>query len=101
MFHRALQTLSAIFGRRPATGLSVCLYTRAGCCACTEAKAILEGAGHRFGYVLTILDVDADEELNRLYGEQVPVVTVGGKIRFRGSVNKVLLIRLLRKDLDA
>jgi hypothetical protein len=41
-------------------------------------------------------DVDDDPELASQYGESVPVVTVNGKIRFRGRVNPVLLERLFR-----
>ena len=37
-------------------------------------------------------------ELVALYGEQVPVVTVDGKVRFRGGVNRVLLQRLLEAE---
>jgi glutaredoxin len=101
MIRRFLQSWYALFGRRRNGGLSVCLYTRAGCCACNDAKAILDRALCRFGYVLTTIDVDTDPMLTRLYGLEVPVVTVAGRVRFRGRVNEVLLIRLLRGELGS
>jgi len=42
------------------------------------------------------VDVDSDSGLRSLHGEWVPVVEMGGKVRFRGRVNRVLLRRLLR-----
>ena len=42
--------------------------------------------------------MDTDGELVARYGEWVPVVTVNGKVRFRGGVNPVLLERLLRAE---
>jgi len=40
-------------------------------------------------------DVDTSPEWIAAYGECVPVVTVNGKVRFRGNVNEVLLKRVL------
>ena len=39
-----------------------------------------------------------DAELRALHGDWVPVVTVDGKVRFRGGVNPRLLERLLRAE---
>jgi hypothetical protein len=44
------------------------------------------------------IDVDSDPELAAEFGESVPVVTVNGKVRFRGCVSPVLLDRLLRME---
>jgi glutaredoxin len=71
------------------------LYTRQGCHLCEDALQSLEAARLRHGFRLSIVDVDSDPQLVHEYGEQVPVVTVAGKVRFRGQVNPVLLERLL------
>jgi hypothetical protein len=42
-------------------------------------------------------DIDAEWELVRAYGECGPMVTIDGKVRFRGAVNRVLLERLLSR----
>jgi hypothetical protein len=74
------------------------MYTRQGCHLCETAWQRLEEARRRHGFALTAEDVDADPRLAAAYGECVPVVTVNGKVRFRGAVNPVLLERLLRAE---
>ena len=54
----------------------VTLYTRAGCGLCDEMKAQLE----KRGYQVSEVDVDADPELKREYGLDVPVAFVDGKL---------------------
>jgi glutaredoxin len=73
------------------------MYTRHGCHLCEEAWRLLECQRQRYGFVLEAADVDADPELAARYGLEVPVITVDGKVRFRGIVNPHLLERLLRK----
>jgi hypothetical protein len=63
---------------------------------CEDAWAALCAARRRFDFVLTAVDVDGDPALAARYGEQVPVVEIDGRVRFRGRVNRVLLERLLR-----
>ncbi len=82
--------------RRAGPQRQVVLYTRQGCHLCDEAHAVLERTRARFPFALEVVDVDTDEELVRLHGLHVPVVTVDGQVRFRGRVNPVLLTRLLR-----
>jgi glutaredoxin len=75
--------------------LNLVLYTRAGCHLCETARQILDEAHHRYGFALEAIDIDASSDLAKRYGECVPVVTVNGKLRFRGAVNPVLLRRIL------
>ncbi len=88
--------------RRPARcePLRLVLYTRHGCHLCEVAQEQLRRAQLRCRFVLQIADIDNDPELAARYGEQVPVVTVNGKLRFRGAVNPVLLNRLLRVEAE-
>ncbi|MGL4551744.1 MAG: glutaredoxin family protein [Gemmataceae bacterium] len=79
-----------------ARGVEVVMYTRAGCHLCEEAWAVLEAERGRFGFTLRRADVDADTLLAERFGQDVPVVTVGGAVRFRGRVNPALLRRALR-----
>jgi glutaredoxin len=73
----------------------VVMYTRQGCHLCEQAWQQLEQARQRHGFSLRQVDVDGDPQLVRAYSECVPVVTIDGKLRFRGVVNRVLLERLL------
>jgi glutaredoxin len=85
-------------GRERLGHLNVVMYTRRGCHLCDAAWEQLEAARRHYGFALAARDVDADAALAAQYGECVPVVTVNGKVRFRGAVNPVLLERLLRAE---
>jgi glutaredoxin len=67
------------------------LYSRQGCHLCDEAAEVLARCGVSFEKV----DIDAEADLARHYGECVPVVVIGGRERFRGRVDELLLRRLL------
>jgi glutaredoxin len=89
---------SYFFGRRPLqrrADLTFVFYTRRGCHLCDVAWQILDEARHRHGFALESVDVDSAEDLVSRYGTCVPVVTVNGRLRFRGAVNPVLLQRIL------
>ncbi len=70
----------------------VLLFTRAGCHLCDDALGILM----RHGLNPTTVDIDDSPELRQRYDTCVPVVVIDGKERFRGTVNEVLLKRLIR-----
>lgn len=95
-----LPTLMRWLGRaipqRP--DLKFIMYTRKGCGLCEEAWELLESYRRQHGFHLEAVDVDDSAELKAQYGECVPVVTVNGKLRFRGRVSPVLLERLLRGE---
>jgi glutaredoxin len=75
--------------------VEIVMYTRQGCHLCEEAWQLLERERQRHAFTLRQIDVDSDPQLQREYGECVPVVTVDGRVRFRGRINPVLLRRLL------
>jgi glutaredoxin len=92
---KAKNWLAAIAGPRGPVHHAV-IYSRAGCTCCDKAMAVLEKAGRRHVLHVSIVDVDSDPALVAEHGEHVPVVTIDGKVRFRGQVNEVLLERLLK-----
>jgi glutaredoxin len=71
--------------------MDVVLYTRQGCHLCDEALALLK----RHGLNPSLVDIDADSDLQAQFDHCVPVVTIDGKVRFRGLVNETLLKRML------
>jgi glutaredoxin len=101
---RAIKIISSWWTRlwsgttTPSQPLQVTLYTRQGCHLCTDAEGHLRAAQGRYGFKLHIEDIDQRPELAALYGEEVPVIMVDGRVRFRGIVNRVLLNRLLRAE---
>ena len=73
---------------------AVVVYTRAGCHLCDEAAQLL-GA---YGLAASFSDIDADPQLRALHTDWVPVVEIGGRIRFRGRIDPVLLERIVRTE---
>ena len=67
------------------------LYTRKSCQLCDEAKEILE----MYGFSIHEIDIDKQTKLLEKYDTCVPVVEIDGKVRFRGTINEVLLVRLI------
>jgi len=88
--------LARLWRRSPrAEHLTFTLYTRAQCCCCHKALDVLKEAQGRFGFAIEEVDIDGDPDLVARYDTEVPVVSLSGKVRFRGVVNPALLGRLL------
>jgi hypothetical protein len=83
---------------RPRAPIAVHLYTRQGCHLCTAAREQIARIHERYPLTFTQTDVDTDADLAARFGAWVPVLVVNGKVRFRGTVNPVLLERLFRAE---
>jgi glutaredoxin len=66
--------------------LEVVLYEGAGCGLCARALALLEAEAPRLGFALRRVAIDGDDELERRYRIDLPVVLVDGEIAFMGAV---------------
>jgi len=60
-------------GRAP----SLTVYSRTYCHLCDEMLAVLKPLQARYGFELQVIDVDSDPQLERRYGELVPVLAHG------------------------
>jgi predicted thioredoxin/glutaredoxin len=69
----------------------VVLVTRKGCHLCDQALALLR----ELGLEPETADVDADDELFRLYDWRVPVVLVDGAVAAEGTIDSAGLHRAL------
>ena len=69
------------------------LVTRHGCHLCDEALALLQELGKE----PELADVDADEELFRVYDWRVPVVLVDGAVVAEGKIKKDVLQQALKR----
>lgn len=67
------------------------LVTRRGCHLCEDAEAGLRDLGATFEAV----DVDADEELLRLYDFRVPVLLANGRVVLEGRLDRERLAAAL------
>jgi glutaredoxin len=73
------------------------LYTRAGCGLCEQAETNLQALAYRYEAV----DVDRDPALRARYGDDVPVLADGERVRLRGVLSRgrlsTLKVQLLRE----
>ena len=58
---------------------SVTIYSRHNCHLCEVAKEVVESARNEAEFELEVIFIDGDAELEKLYGEEVPVTMINGK----------------------
>jgi glutaredoxin len=75
----------------------VTIYSRTGCHLCEDALAVLASLKDELNFEISEVLIDNDEELQRLYSEQIPVTHIDGvhhdywrvdPERFRSSLEK-------------
>ena len=71
--------------------MKVVLVTRQSCHLCDEALSLLQN----LGVDPELADVDADDELHRLYDFRVPVVLLDGAVAAEGKITRDQLLRVL------
>jgi len=58
--------------------VTVQVYSRHGCHLCESALATLEALQEELDFVIDEIFIDADQELEDKYGEQIPVILING-----------------------
>jgi glutaredoxin len=75
----------------------VTVYSRHGCHLCEDAVRTLEGMREELAFEIEIIYIDDNPELEKLYGNEVPVIHINGEHhdfykvdpeRFRTSLEK-------------
>ena len=75
----------------------VTVYSRHGCHLCENAVNTLEGMREELAFTIEVIYIDGNPELEKLYGEQIPVTHIDGQHhdfwrvdpeRFRSSLVK-------------
>jgi glutaredoxin len=75
----------------------VTIYGRSGCHLCEEALAVLQSMQEELDFEIQEILIDGSEELEKLYGEKIPVTQIDGthhdfwrvdQERFRSSLEK-------------
>ena len=56
----------------------VVIYSRANCHLCQEAEINVREVLTEIPFKLEVIYIDGDQELERLYGEEVPVTLING-----------------------
>jgi glutaredoxin len=73
----------------------VTLFGKPGCCLCDEARDAVRSLGSENEFELREVDVSLDPELERVYGERIPVVSIDGAELFELHVDASELRRAL------
>jgi len=77
----------------------VTLYGKPGCHLCDEARAVVQRVRAEHPFELQEVDVSLDPQLNREYGERIPVLALDGEELFDYFVEEAVLVeRLDRVD---
>jgi glutaredoxin len=71
----------------------ITLYGKPGCHLCDDARAVVERVREQHPFELREVDVSLDPQLNRAYGERIPVVEVDGEELFEYFVDESSLVR--------
>ena len=75
----------------------VTVYSRHGCHLCEDAVKTLESMREELAFEIEIIHIDGNPELEKLYGNEVPVIHINGEHhdfyrvdpeRFRSSLEK-------------
>ena len=91
------RSLCKLTGRKGQLMTIVTIYSRTGCHLCEDALKVLESLKNELNFDISEVLIDGDEELQRLYGEQIPVTHIDGihhdywrvdPDRFRSSLEK-------------
>jgi len=61
----------------------VIFYTRPGCHLCEEAKLSIAAADCADAYTFEEINIEADPDLRRRYGWDIPVVVLNGRVVFK------------------
>jgi glutaredoxin len=67
---------------------SVVIYSRQGCHLCEEAKEAIAAAQCVDEYTLDEINIENDPELLKLYGYDIPVITIDGVEAFRHRLTR-------------
>jgi glutaredoxin len=73
------------------------IYSRPGCHLCDEAKEAIERVGRRVPFTLSVINIESDPELEKLYGEQIPVVFINGNKAFKYRIDEAELEKRAKK----
>jgi glutaredoxin len=57
----------------------VTVYSRHGCHLCEDAIQTLEGMREELKFSIDVIYIDGDPELEKLYGNEVPVIHINGQ----------------------
>ena len=73
------------------------IFSRPGCHLCDEAKKVIERVQRRVEFVLTVTNIESNPELEKEYGDQIPVVFINGNKAFKFHVDEAELEKRVKR----
>jgi glutaredoxin len=76
---------------------TITIFSRHGCHLCDDAQSTLESLQEELNFEIKVVNIDEDDDLVKLYSDQVPVIHIDGihhdfykvdPLRFRSSLEK-------------
>jgi glutaredoxin len=76
---------------------TITIFSRHGCHLCDDAQSTLESLQEELNFKIKVVNIDEDDDLVKLYSDQVPVIHIDGihhdfykvdPLRFRSSLEK-------------
>jgi glutaredoxin len=68
--------------------VSVEIYSRPGCHLCDVAKESIEKVRAHLAFDLRVINIETDPELEKAYGQEIPVVFINGQKSFKYRVDE-------------
>ena len=80
--------------------IALTIYTRPGCHLCDDMKATIKRVAQALPEPLTLeeIDISSDPDLEQCYGEQIPVLFLGGKKIAKYRIAEGDLARFLNQE---
>ena len=73
------------------------MYSRPGCHLCDEAKAVIDRVRRKYGFELSVVNVESDPALEASYGTEIPVVVINGNKAFKYRVGEADFERKVKR----
>jgi hypothetical protein len=78
--------------------IELVLYGRKDCSLCAEMKEVIRQMASRYSLDIREVDVDSSAELQRSYGDEVPVLMINGRKAFKYRLTPRELEKRLAKE---
>lgn len=78
--------------------VTVEIYSKPDCCLCDEAKRVLEAVRRDVPFELREVNIAGDPERLAAFGQEIPVVFIGGRKAFKYRVDERELRRRLQRE---
>ena len=76
--------------------LLVQFYTRPNCHLCHQVLETLRELQKEVNFRINLIDISLSEDLEKLHGKDIPIVTLNGKVILKHRVDEDELRRILR-----